>query len=895
MNTIDIDIDGLAYRVKSGVSLLTACQTLGLDLPYFCWHPALGSVGACRQCAVIQYRDAADSLGRLTMACMTPVTDGMRVSIAAEQAQRFRGVNIELLMTNHPHDCPVCEEGGECHLQDMTLLSGHTRRRYRGLKRTHKNQYLGPFLNHEMNRCIACYRCVRFYADYAGGSDLQVLGMHHNVYFGRFEDGALENEFSGNLAEVCPTGVFTDKTFSAHYARKWDLQTAPSVCVHCGLGCNISPGERYGRLRRVVNRYHGDINGYFLCDRGRFGYDFVNSPERIRTPRLDNHAEIAADAAQQRFRAMLNGHLPAIGIGSPRASLETNFALRSLVGAENFYAGLDGGEQAMLETIRDLLADGGVHTPSLREVEQADAVLILGEDPVNTAPRLGLALRQTVRNAAFRRAGELGLPPWRDAAVRELEKQHRSPLFIASICPTRLDDVAGRCYRASPQDIARLGFAVAHCLDGQAPSPAGLDAAQQALAAEIAAALRQAARPLIVSGTGCGELAAIQAAYNVARALRPNGGQLVFSVPESNSLGLTMMAGKPLQQAFRRVAEHTAGCVIIVENDLYRRAPAQAVDAFLQQAAQVVVIDCLPHQTAARAGLLLPAATYAESAGTLVNNEGRAQRYFPVYPPPEPVRGAWQWLLAAMDNSDCRHFDDLTAACAQAFPALAGIVAAAPDAAFRVDAMKIPRQPPRYSGRTAMLADLKVSEPRQAQDAETALAFSMEGASVGIPAALQPVFWTPGWNSAQAVNRFQAEIGGHLSGGDGGIRLFEAAGEGAWFTQIPDAFRPEPGLWRVLPPPLHIFGGEELSLHAPALAERAPPPGVLLNPADAETLAVASGEWLVIASADGALSRCLPVKIEPTLACGLLVAAGLPDCIALAWAGPVTLQKGDRP
>ncbi|MGZ5000669.1 MAG: NADH-quinone oxidoreductase subunit NuoG, partial [Methylomonas sp.] len=508
-----IEIDGAMYDVQDGSNLLSACLSLGLDLPFFCWHPALGSAGACRQCAVIQYKDANDMRGRLVMACMTPVADNLRISIVAEQASQFRKDNIELLMTNHPHDCPVCEEGGECHLQDMTLMTGHTVRRYRGLKRTHRNQDLGPFINHEMNRCIACYRCVRFYDDYAGGDDLQVLGSHNNVYFGRFEDGALENEFSGNLVEVCPTGVFTDKTFSAHYARKWDLQTAPSLCVHCGLGCNTSPGERYGTLRRVINRYHGEVNGYFLCDRGRFGYGFVNSAKRIRSPLLAGQ-DIAAKAAESHLRELLKAEKHAIGIASPRASLEANFALRRLVGEENFFLGLDDAEHTLLDTIIELMRNGGIRTPSLREVEQADAVLILGEDVTHSAPRLALSLRQAARNASFDLAGKLKISPWLDAAVRNLDSQAESPVFIASVCATRLDETASHVYRGSPDDISRLGFAIAQCIDKTAPVPSALSRAEQALAALIADSLSQAKRPLILSGTSCESLAVIQAAYN---------------------------------------------------------------------------------------------------------------------------------------------------------------------------------------------------------------------------------------------------------------------------------------------------------------------------------------------------------------------------------------------
>jgi NADH-quinone oxidoreductase subunit G len=879
-----IDIDGVQYQVEAGDSLLPTCLGLGLDLPYFCWHPSLGSVGACRQCAVMQYQSPEDTKGRLVMACMTPVTEGLRISIKAEQARQFRRDNIELLMINHPHDCPVCEEGGECHLQDMTLMSGHTVRRYRGRKRTHKNQYLGPFINHEMNRCIACYRCVRFYGDYAGGSDLQVFGMHNNVYFGRFEDGTLENEFSGNLVEVCPTGVFTDRTFSAHYTRKWDLQTAPSVCVNCGLGCNTAPGERYGELRRIVNRYNGEVNGYFLCDRGRFGYGFVNSAERILQPSLYGQSDLTAEAAEQHFRSWLNDG--AIGIGSPRASLEANFALRSRVGKENFYLGLDDTEHSLLEAIVDLLRSGGIRIPSLRETEQADAVLVLGEDPTHSAPRLALSLRQAVRNAAFDRARSLKIPPWIDKPVREQQIEHRSPLFIASIYATSLDDAAEATYRGAPDDIARLGFAIAHQLDPQAPAPDDLHEDVSALAAAIVDRLSRAKRPLVVSGTACASLAVIEAAYNVAKALPAKDKQLAFTVPECNSLGLILMGGRRLRQAFERV--HDGSRVVILENDLYRRAPKEKVDAFLQAAQQVAVIDGLKTGTSEKAALVLPAAVFAESDGTLVSNEGRAQRFFQVYPAPEPVRSSWQWLSSGRKDLS---FDTLTAACAEAFPELAAITRAAPDADFTVDGMKIPRQPHRYSGRTAMGAHIKISEPQRPADPETPFAFSMEGAAADVPAALEPVIWAPGWNSNQAVNKFQDEIGGHLRGGDYGIRLIEAAGTRDWFREIPGSYKPERGRWRLLLLP-HIFGSEELSRRSPPIAERAPSFNAMLNEADAGTLDLQEGDCIEINSISGTSTLVLPVRIEPSFPAGCLgLTAGLPETLRFRSFEKATLKK----
>src|SRR4030095_9328336 len=356
-----IYVDGKEFQVDGTDSLLQACLSHGLDIPYFCWHPALGSVGACRQCAVKEYRDEKDTTGRLVMSCMTPVTDKKRISIDDADAAEFREAIIGLMMTNHPHDCPVCEEGGHCHLQDMTVMAGHHNRAYHYTKRTHHNQELGPFLHHEMNRCIACYRCVRFYNDYAGGKDLGVFGTAANVYFGRERPGTTATEYSGNLTEVCPTGVFTDRTHSERYVRKWDMHYAPSICAGCAVGCNISPAERYGEVRRIENRYHGEINGYFLCDRGRFGYGYVNGAGRPRRAQIRRNGEweaLPTVEAVAYVREMLGPGIRVLGIGSPRATLEANYALRALVGAERFVSGMTELDTALMGLVLKVLRDG---------------------------------------------------------------------------------------------------------------------------------------------------------------------------------------------------------------------------------------------------------------------------------------------------------------------------------------------------------------------------------------------------------------------------------------------------------------------------------------------------------------------------------------------------------
>lgn len=887
-----IHVDGKALEVDGADNLLQACLSLGLDIPYFCWHPALGSVGACRQCAVKQYTDENDTRGRIVMSCMTPATDNTWISIDDDESKAFRASVVEWLMTNHPHDCPVCEEGGHCHLQDMTVMTGHNERRYRFTKRTHQNQELGPFIAHEMNRCIACYRCVRFYKDYAGGTDLGVFGAHDNVYFGRVEDGTLESEFSGNLTEVCPTGVFTDKTHSERYNRKWDMQFSPSICHGCSSGCNISPGERYGEIRRIENRYNGSVNQYFLCDRGRFGYGYVNRTDRPRQP-LAEGIKLGLDAALDKAADLLRGR-NIVGIGSPRASLESNFALRELVGAEHFYSGIEAGELERLRLIAQVLKDSPLPIPTLREVEEHDAVFILGEDVTQTAARMALGLRQSVKNKAEDMAAAMKVQPWLDAAVKNIGQHELNPLFIASLTDTRLDDIAEECVHAAPDDLARIGFAVAHAIDPSAPAVVGLDSEALELAERIATALLEAKRPLIVSGASLGSNALIEAAANIAKALklRDKQGSLSLIVPEANSMGLTLFGGDSVDAALQAVISGQADAIVVLENDLFTRVDAATVEAALKAAKVVIVADHQKTATTDRAHLVLPAASFAEGDGTLVSQEGRAQRFFQVFDPTYLdasilVHEGWRWLhalRATLLNQpvDWTQLDHVTAACAASNPQLAGIVGAAPSASFRIKGLKLAREPLRYSGRTAMRANISVHEPRTPQDKDTAFAFSMEGYSGSAePRSQVPFAWSPGWNSPQAWNKFQDEVGGHLRAGDPGVRLIESSGDKlGWFANVPRAFSPAQGTWQVVPF-YHLFGSEETSSKAAPVQERIPQAYVALAKCEADRLGVNDGALLSLSVAGQTLR--LPLRISEELGAGLVALpsglAGIPPAL----------------
>jgi NADH-quinone oxidoreductase subunit G len=879
-------IDNRQYEFEEGQNLLHTCIGLGLDLPYFCWHPALHSVGACRQCAVRLFRNEADTLGMIVMSCMTPAKNGMRISIDDPEARRMRAGVIEFLMANHPHDCPVCDEGGECHLQDMTVMTGHTYRTHRFKKRTHRNQDLGPFVNHEMNRCIACYRCVRFYRDLAGGRDLGVFGSHDSVYFGRQTDGPLESELSGNLIEICPTGVFTDKTFKKHFTRKWDLESAPSVCAHCGLGCNIFAEQRSGTLRRIRNRYNHEVNGYFICDRGRFGYEFVNSPLRVRTPRTRASASVERldkNTALARAADVLRSSKGVIGIGSPRASLESNFALKTFVGAGRFFQGVSSARKQAVDEAVGVLKQCPVRCASLRDVREADAVFVIGEDVAATAPMLAYAIRQSVGQRMFDLAASLSIDAWNDYGVRGAFGRERNPLFIVSASASGLDPIATQVFRAAPDDCARLGFAVAHLLDGRSPDAGDLNPDVEKMARRIALSLRESKRPAIISGAGYASLSIVRAAANVARALGPAkpGTMIHLVMPECNSCGLSCLGGGDLAGATEMLLSGKADTLLIVENDIFRRMATRDARVLLDKAKHVLAVDHLDTATTAAADIVFPAATFAESSGTFISGEGRAQRFFKAIAPEGAIQESWRWLrdiMIAAGQSGAlpwNGLDDILETIAESDPLLSGVRDAAPYSDFRLSGQKIARQSPRSSGRNAHPPAQTKTLTVPAEDPDSPLSFSMEGPNVPPPASLNPRYWAPGWNSAQALGKYQEQPGGALAGGDPGARLFAHSKNATadFFKELPKAFSPRAGA--VLAVPLHhVFGSEELSFFSPAIAQASPKPYLALCPADALHLDVNEGEIVEITG--GSASYKFSAALHPGLPRGI---AGMPESL----------------
>mgnify|MGYP005842478199 CR=1 FL=1 len=592
-----LTIDNQSITVPAGRSILEAAEELGIMVPHFCYHKDLGAVGACRMCAVTVHEGRFKGL---QMACLIEAEEDMVVTTGDEQASAFREQLSEWLMLNHPHDCPVCDEGGECQLQEMTISGGQGIRRYAGPKRTYQNQQLGPFIAQEMNRCIQCYRCARTYQDYCGGRDFGVMGSRNRVFFGRFQEGMLESDFSGNLVDVCPTGVFTDKTYRFK-SRFWDLQEAPSVCPHCSLGCASVPGGRLRQLQRVRSGENPQVNASFICDRGRFGSAYVNHPQRPRRARSGESilaidealAQLAAEAGQ-----MIAEHGPeaVLLVGSERASLESNWLLQrwaEKLGCRVPVLSAQARRQRAAQVAAFDLSD---RLAGLAAVRASDLILVVGVDPLAEAPLLALALRQAVRNGGQ----VVVLDPRPVELPCAFEHRPLDPLALQQQL------IYGSLERRALRE--RLQQAERPVLVGGADL-LGAEGLQQlgALATEVESAERPCLLLPVLAG--------------------PNSfGTALLSLPEQDDLPARLDSGR-------------VKMMICLENDPLREsAAAEAFGAALHRLERLVLLDYLPAGLGEQADLFIPTCPVPESSGSYINNEGRMQAFAKVLDPGIPLQ-----------------------------------------------------------------------------------------------------------------------------------------------------------------------------------------------------------------------------------------------------------------
>ncbi len=616
-----LTIDHRSIEVPSGTKVITAAEQLGIMIPRFCFHPALGAVGACRVCAV---KFVEGPVKGIEMSCMVDAADGMIVATDDPEAVDFRRHVIEFLMLNHPHDCPVCDEGGHCLLQDLTVSGNHGIRRYLGSKRTHRNQYLGPFVAHEMNRCIQCYRCVRLYREYLGGRDLGVMGIGSRVYFGRQKEGPLASPFAGNLIDICPTGVFTDRP-SRHKGRRWDFERTPSICTHCALGCNITVSARYREVVRREARLNEEINGYFICDRGRYGYAYSNAEERprkgiIHGQTADNEEAVTRMAAE--LAAVVNKHGPesVAVVGTCRSSLETLGAMTALCRENGYFGPVLHESRPQAEGLKRATARFSIERMvNVNQLSQADFILCIGADPLNEAPMLAPALRKAVKKGA-----RLAVMDPRPVELPcRFEHIQAAPHDLA----VRLAGLLQASIRQEHIDNLPQAAALFDAMESVEIDPGRIDVEQDTAMVD---ALKVCTRPVILCGTHICDAAAVDLAAHAVYLLTAAGKNagLFYLFPKANSLaaGRSVPEAGDLDTLVEAVEAGRIKALVTVECDpLSEGHQRKRLENALESLDLIAGMDAVQSPWISKCHLFLPTATVDEGGGIFINTHGTAQ------------------------------------------------------------------------------------------------------------------------------------------------------------------------------------------------------------------------------------------------------------------------------
>jgi NADH-quinone oxidoreductase subunit G len=519
-----------------------------------------------------------------------------------------------------------------------------------------------------------------------------------------------------------------------------------------------------------------------------------------------------------------------------------------------------------------ILREGSVRTPSLAEVENSDVVLILGADPTNEAPMLDFAIRQAMRRAPLDISRRLKIPDWDAVAVSNAVRNARGALYSITPWRIKLEDIGTEANHVTYADVARIADEIRDALTAE-----GLDG----LVHRMAQALRNARQPLVVTSISAGT-EVLRSAAQLAWALQNSG--LVITVPEANTMGVSMIGGMSVDEAAQQIESGQADTLVVLENDLTRRMGRDRLDALLGKAKNVIVLDCIRSD---RSDIILPTRAWVEDDGTLVNSEGRAQRFYQVFVPESDQRPAWQ-VLGGLKSATWTTYEDVLHDMAEHFPALADAVEAVPSGDWRSSAgQKIAREPHRFTGRTAMHADRTVFEPSTPPDPSTPFNFSMEGDQRPVPGPLVPRFWWPGWNSENSVTRFEQEVNGPLQGGNSGKRLIEPSGGRPDLGSV--IYKTGAGDVWIVPTP-HIFGSDELSMFSPGIADLAPEPYIAVSGRTAHRLGVSAGQ--AVGFEAGGATRRLPVMVDDSIAADTaVVVAGMNETLGITMPVKTTVRS----
>jgi NADH-quinone oxidoreductase subunit G len=609
--TVTLEIDGRELTVPKGTPLVLAAAEAGIEIPVFCYEPRLGpAIGACRMCLV-----EIEGMPKLQAACTMTANDGMKVHTRSATAAQGQEAVLEFILLNHPLDCPVCDKGGECPLQDLTYRYGPGNTRFHLNKRTYEKPLaISPLIALDRERCILCYRCTRFSQDVAEDEQLVARERGASSVIATFEEQPYRGRFSGNVIELCPVGALTSTDYRFQ-ARPWEINNIPSVCGQCAVGCNIWGTVRENGVRRVLSRNHPEVDEGWLCDRGRFTHEHIRAGDRylgglIRGPRgLDSATpEQLAETIARRLRhhASLHGPDSIAVLASGEQSNEEALAWAELVRAA--------GGGALVSTG---FAGAGAWTAlapyaaRIADIDRADLIVIAGERELGDAAGvLELRVRQAVRGGA------------------------------------------------------RL------LLAGSGGGDLDLVATGRVAAGEIADALRAGSRPILIATDPAAVAAAAATAHAAGLGTGPGG---VLAIPEGpnerglHALGYTDDAATVLARAEAGTLQML---IVLGDADALSRFPEPARwEAAVQRCESVVVSSLFPTPTALWAHVILPATSALEKDGTVTNLEGRTQRLRPFLPPPAGVVPELSVLAAAgrhleleLDASPSKAFARVTAA-----------------------------------------------------------------------------------------------------------------------------------------------------------------------------------------------------------------------------------------
>ncbi|OGI47509.1 MAG: NADH-quinone oxidoreductase subunit G [Candidatus Muproteobacteria bacterium RIFCSPHIGHO2_01_FULL_65_16] len=646
---VTIVVDGKKIQVRKGAMLIQATDAAGVYIPRFCYHKKLSIAASCRMCLV-----EVEKAPKPMPACATPVADGMIVRTRSDKARAAQQGVMEFLLINHPLDCPVCDQGGECQLQDLALGYGKDVARFTEPKRAVVDKDIGPLIATEMTRCIHCTRCVRFGKEIAGVMEFGGLGRGDRTEIRTFLDGSVNSELSGNVIDLCPVGALTSKPYR-YSARPWELRGRASVAPHDCVGSNLTVQTRNGRVLRVLPRENEAVNECWLSDRDRFSYEALNSEERLRAPMIrvngmweETDWNTAIEFTAQGLKQALKTHGPD-GVGAlaaPGATLEEFYLLQKLVRA------LGSGNVDHRLRQSDFSDDAAMPPfpwlgQALADLEQLAAVLLVGADPRREAPLLNLRLRKAaLRGACVMAVNAVDY----DFNYKIAHKTVTDPLKLLE----RLAGVAKALgalkgaelpapFTAQYRDVAptETDQAMARALAERRPAAVLLGAL--ATSHPLSASVRALAQ--LVAETAGARFGFIPEADSAA-------GWLAGCVPHRGP------AGKPAAPAGRNAAAmlrepRQAYLLLGVEPELDGISGARALAAM--QAAQFVAMLTTfkpsPFRTRAveYADVLLPLAPFTETAGTFVNAEGRRQEFNGAVAPLGQARPGWK-ILRVLGN-----------------------------------------------------------------------------------------------------------------------------------------------------------------------------------------------------------------------------------------------------